>query len=185
GVVAAVLLLGEEAKPTILLSVALVILGSYFLTPRGGSGGLGRWKAIMPLALLVGVMWGTAIVPNKYCLSGGMSPAMFLLVGAVTASVACNILRFVHRAKNGGNRMKFKERGVGLSILSGILGLFAGQLLWQHALKIEEASALSPMVGVVIPLGFLFSILFLGEKPTKRAWGSMATIFAGVLLVLM
>ena len=130
-------------------------------------------------------MWGTTIVPNKYCLSEGMSPIMFLLVGAVTASVACNILRFVHRAKNGKNRMKFNGRGVGLSILSGILGLFAGQLLWQHALKIEEASTLSPVVGAMIPLAFLFSILLLGERPTRRAWGGMATIFAGVLLVLM
>lgn len=185
GVVAAVLLLGEEAKPTILLSVALVILGSYLLAPRGGPSGPGRWKVMILLALLVGVIWGTAIVPNKYCLSEGMSPIMFLLVGMVTASVACNILRFIYLAKNNGNRMKFKERGVGFSILSGILGLFAGQLMWQYALDIEEASALSPMVGAVIPLAFLFSILILGEKPTKRAWGGMATIFAGVFLVLM
>ncbi len=185
GVVTAMLFLGEEAKPTILLSVALVILGSYFLAQKEGSGGSERWKVMTLLALLVGIMWGATIALNKYCLSGGMSPTMFLLVGAVSASVVCNILRFVHSAKNGGNRMKFKERGVGLSILSGILALFAGQLLWQHALKIEEASALSPMIGAVIPLGFLFSILLLGEKPTRRAWGGMVTIFVGVLLVLM
>jgi drug/metabolite transporter (DMT)-like permease len=182
GVLAAALLLGEEVELTILLSVALVILGSYFLTPKVGSGASGRWRTAMLLALLVGVMWGTTIALNKYCLSGGMSPEMFLLVAVGSASVACDLMWLVNRARNGVN---FNGSGIRLSILSGILGLFVGQLLWEYALEIEEANALSPMVGAVIPLGFLFSILLLGERPTIRAWGGMAIIFAGVLLVLM
>lgn len=130
GVVAVGLLLGEEAKPTILLSVVLVIFGSCFLASKGESSGSGYGKTIMLLALLVGVMRGTTIILNKYCLSGGMSPIMFLLVGAVSASVACNILSLVHHAKNGKTGWSSMEGGVGLSVLSGILGLFAGQLLW-------------------------------------------------------
>ncbi|MFB0500235.1 MAG: EamA family transporter, partial [Candidatus Hadarchaeaceae archaeon] len=67
----------------------------------------------------------------------------------------------------------------------GIFGLFVGQILWQHALKIEEASALSPVVGALVPLAFLFSILFLGERPTKRAILGMIIVFIGILLATM
>lgn len=182
GVLAAVLLLGEEARSTIFLSVALVILGSYFLVPKGGPSKSRLWNPKLLLALLVGVMWGGTIALNKYCLSGGMSPAMFLLVGVVSASAACNIAMFAHRAKK---KVNFNGRGVSFSILSGIIGLFVGQILWQHALKIEEASALSPVVGVVAPLAFLFSILFLGERPTKRAILGIIIVFTGILLVTM
>ncbi len=182
GIVAAVLLLGEEAKPTIFLSVVLVLLGSYYLAPKGGPSKSGRWNPKILLALLVGVIWGVAIVLNKYCLSGGMSPAIFLLVGLVSASAACNIVIFARRAKQ---KVNFNGRGVGLSILSGVIGLFVGQILWQHALKIEEASVLSPVVGAVVPLAFLFSILLLRERPTKRAILGMIVVFTGIFLVTM
>lgn len=182
GVVAAVLLLGEEAKSTIFLSVVLVLLGSYFLAPKGGPSKSRRWNPKLFLALLVGVMLGIAIVLNKYGLSGGMSPAMFLLVGVVSASAACNIAMFAHRAKK---RVNFNGRGVGFSILSGISGLFVGQILWQHALKIEEASALSPVVGALVPLVFIFSILLLRERPTKRAILGMIVVFTGISLAIM
>ncbi len=182
GVLAAVLLLGEEAKSTIFLSVVLVLLGSYFLAPTEGPSKSRRWNPKLLLALLVGVMWGIAIVLNKYGLSGGMSPAMFLLVGVVSASAACNIAMFAHRAKK---KVNFNGRGVGFSILSGISGLFVGQILWQHALKIEKASALSPVVGALVPLAFIFSILLLRERPTKRAILGMIVVFTGISLATM
>ncbi len=111
-----------------------------------------------------------------------MSPAIFLLVGLVSASAACNIVIFARRAKQ---KVNFNGRGVGLSILSGVIGLFVGQILWQHALKIEEASVLSPVVGAVVPLAFLFSILLLRERPTKRAILGMIVVFTGIFLVTM
>ncbi len=180
GVIAAVLLLGEEAKPAIFLSVTLVILGSYFLAPKGDQDKSRLWNPKLFLALLVGILWGIPIALNKYCLSGGMSPAIFLFVGLVSASAACNVTMFAYRAKK---RVNFNGRGIWFSILSGVIGLFVGQLLWQHALRIEEASALSPVVGSVAPLAFLFSILFLGERPTKRAILGMVIMFTGILLI--
>ncbi len=178
GVLFSVLLLGEEITPFIFVSVALVVLGAYFLAPKGEKAGDG-WKRMVPLALLVAIMWGSAIAPNKFCLNEGMTANTLLAIRVISAAVACNIAMAVRHIRTG---IKFDKKGLELSLLSGTIGFLIGPLLFLSALGMEKASALAPVAGAVIPFGFLLSILLVGERPSRRAILGMVIIFTGVCL---
>ena len=177
GVLAAFLFLGERVTPLIFASVAFVVLGAYFLAPKGKE--TDGWKGMVPLAFLVAIMWGSAIAPMKFCLNEGMTVSTLLAVRVISAAVACNIAMGVRHIGTG---IKFDKRGLKLSVLSGILGFFIGPLLFLGALGMEKASVLAPVAGAVIPFGFLLSILLVGERPSKKAICGMAIVFAGVFL---
>jgi drug/metabolite transporter (DMT)-like permease len=172
GVLVSVLLLGEEPTLLIFVSVAFVALGAYFLAPRRKERD--GWKDML-LAFTVAIMWGSMIAPMKYCLNEGVTAGTFLAIVVTSAAVACNIAM-------GVSHVKFDKEGVGLSILSGLIGFFIGELLFLLALEIEKASVIAPVCGAVIPFGFLLSTLLVGERPSKRAILGMAIVFLGVLL---
>lgn len=180
GVFAAVLLLGEEVTPLIFVSAALVILGAYFLVLKGEKTGL--WKRMVPLALLVAIIWGAIIVPNKFCLNEGMTVGTLLTIEVISAAVACNIAMGIRQIRAG---IKFDKKGVRMSFLSGFSGFFMGHILFLSALGMEKASVLSPITGAVIPFGFLLSILLVRERPSKRAILGMIIVFTGVFLAII
>jgi len=177
GVLAAFLFLGERITPLILVSAALVILGAYFLVLKGKE--TDHLKGMVPLALLVAIMWGSAIAPMKFCLNEGMTVGTLLAVRVISAAVACNIAMGIRQIRAG---IKFDKRGLKLSVLSGILGFFIGPLLFLGALGMEKASVLAPVAGAVIPFGFLLSILLVRERPSRRAILGMSIVLAGVFL---
>ncbi len=177
GVLASVLLLGERVTPLIPVSAALVVLGAYFLAPKGK--GTGSWKGMVPLAFLVAIMWGSVIAPMKYCLNEGVTVSTFLAIGVISAAVTCNIAMGIRHIRTG---IKFDKKGVGLSILSSTFGFFIGELLFLWALEMEKASVLAPVCGAVIPFGFLLSVLLVGERPSGRAILGMVIVFTGVFL---
>lgn len=180
GVAAAVLLLGEEMRPVLFLSAGLVFTGAYLLTSRVGK--TSRWRAGIPLALLAAFMWGSMIVPLKYCLDNGMSVGTLLVIYTASAAVACSIVAGIRHLMTG---VRYDRRGVKLSLLSAALGFFIGEILFVSALEMEKASVLAPVPGAVIPFGFLLSILLLGERPTKRAILGMIVVLVGISLVTM
>lgn len=176
GIIFAVLFLGEEARPVLFASAIIVIIGAYFLAPRRDKSS--RWNvAMVPLALLVAIMWGSMIILSKYCLNGGMTVGTLLVITTISAAVSCNVAMVATHIKG---RIKFDKECVGLSVLSGTLGFFVGQILALFALGMEKASVLSPIYGTVIPFGFLLSVLLLKERPTKKAILGMVIIFVGV-----
>ncbi len=177
GVFAAVLFLGEEVTLLIFVSAALVILGAYVLVLKGKE--TDHLKGMVPLALLVAIIWGTIIVPSKFCLNEGMTVGTLLTIEVISAAVACNIAMGIRQIRAG---IKFDKKGVWLSFLSGVFGFFIGHLLFLSALGMEKASVLSPITGAVIPFGFLLSILLVRERPSKRAILGMIIVFAGVFL---
>jgi drug/metabolite transporter (DMT)-like permease len=177
GVFAAILFLGEEATLFIFVSAALVIIGAYFLAQKEQE--TGRWKRMVPLALLVAIMWGVVIVLNKFCLNEGVKVGTLLTIEVISAAVACNIVMGIHQIRAG---IKLDKKGVGLSFLSGFSGFFIGHVLYLSALGIEKASVLAPINGAVIPFGFLLSILLVRERPSKKAILGMVIVFIGVFL---
>jgi len=177
GVIAAVLLLGEEPTYLIFASAALVVIGGYFLMPKGG--GTRTERRMIPLALLVAIMWGAVLAPMKFCFNEGMTEATFLLIAVGSAAVACNIAMGIRHLRGG---IRLDRKGLGISALSAFLAFFLGQLLFLRALKMEQASVLAPIAGCVVPFGFLLSVLLLGERPSARAVIGMTAVFLGVLL---
>lgn len=173
----AILFLGEEPSVVVLMAAILVVVGAYFLTSRRGKSG--NWGLLtVTMAFSVAIMWGSLLVLNKYCL-GGMTASTLLLIVTITGAVSCNAAMVAHIK----SRLKFDKRSVGLAMLSGVLGLFVGEILSYSALKLEKASVLAPVLGTLIPFGFLLSVLLLKEKPSKKAIFGMLIVFLGVVLV--
>ncbi|MCD6471982.1 DMT family transporter [Candidatus Aerophobetes bacterium] len=180
GVSAAILLLGEEAKFVVFLSAFLVVWGAYLLTKREENC-FYTPKLGSILALSAGLIWGIAeVIPTKYCFNHGMDPLAYQFILMVVISIAWGLTGLISRAKR---RLKCSIKGVEVAILSGFFGSFIGWIFWLSALKIERASLLSPIRGLVVLFAFFLSILFLKEKPTKSSFLGMTAIFAGVFLV--
>lgn len=88
GVVAAVLFLGERPQLVVYVAAVLIISGAYFLASgRDAATSNDRTLSGIPLALAAGILWGVTIVPAKYCLSHGMTPITYTLIGVATAGV--------------------------------------------------------------------------------------------------
>ena len=180
GVVGAILVLGEPLLWRTVIAAILVIGGAWFLTQRRRSTEPRAWLGAA-FALITGILWGFAeTVPAKLALQEGMSPETFLLVfslsGALGMLVLLPILR-LHIPR------RVERRGIPFVVLSAIGGAFLGWLLWLHALNLAPASVISPVRGSTLLFAFIYSVLFLKERPTVRAFIGIALVAAGVLLV--
>ena len=176
-VVLAILFLGEEPSVVVLMAATLVVVGAYFLSSSRGKSS--NWSLLtVTMAFLVAIIWGSMIVINKYCL-GGMTANTLLLILSTTGAVSCNAAMVAHIK----SRLEFDKRSVGLAMLSGVIGLFVGEILSYFALRIEKASVLAPVLGALIPFGFLLSVLLLKERPSKKAIFGMLIVFLSVVLV--
>jgi len=181
GVTASVLWLHEEPHPTTFAAVALVIAGVYLLALRRGSlkGGF----SIRGAAAAIGasMAWGvsdTAIA--RWCLLRGMTLQTLQLVSMSTAAVCWGIVAV------GCQRTAPKHypwSGMKYAVATSVIGLFIGMLLWYFALGQAPASVLSPIRGSVVVFVFLWSMLFLGERPTAHSLRGAVLILGGVLLV--
>ncbi|KXA90750.1 hypothetical protein AKJ57_03880 [candidate division MSBL1 archaeon SCGC-AAA259A05] len=174
-----ILFLGEEPTIVVFSSVFLIILGTYLLSPEEGRESQIKWTGLF-LALGAGVLWGAPTALNKYCLADGMPPAAFLSFMVAFGVLANGILFSAIRIRRG---KAFEMVSLGWGVLSGVLGLFVGQLLWQFSLKMEVASVVSPVVGAKIPFVFIFSVLLLDESPSKRAFFGMSLVFLAVFIL--
>lgn len=180
GVIAAVLVLGEQANVSLFISTSLVILGAFFLAQKGKKMGHHRAGRVgILIAFLPAIVWGLAIVLTKYCLIG-MTEGTLLTISVFSATAACSSLMGVNTIKT---HLKFDRKGIKLSIVSGLLIYCTGQLMYLYALKIESASSISITTAAIIPFAFILSVLFLKERPTRRAILGMISILTGVLLV--
>lgn len=171
------LLLQEPLSSSIPLSASLVFLGTFLLAQRR-RGDVGGWRFGVPLASLVAFLWGLNAILNKFALEGGMTNYSLLSVRLVSA-VACFWLAFLVRKQS----FDFSPRSIGLSALSGVIAFPIGSLLYVSALSFEKASVLAPITGATVLFGFLFSVLLLGERPTKKAVGGMLSILCGILIM--
>ena len=173
----AVLFLSEEIKMFVPISAVLIFLGSFLLSGEKEAESRPVGKGIS-VVCFVAFLWGLAAVLNKYCLNRGMAVLNLL---AITTTVAAISFGVAASLGVGKGIMKGKGR-LGLTVLSGILGLLVGEPIYLCALSIEKASTLAPLMGGTIFFGFLLSVLSLKERPTSESILGTALILGGVTL---
>lgn len=171
--------LAEAASPVLLVTAALIVVGSYLLVPRNTEGV--HWRLGIIVAATAACLWGLSIALSKYCFNAGMTVSTLLLIRVLLAAVLFNT---AFCFSNRGKPSKVHGRSIGLSVLSGIAFL-VGTFMYLVALSMEQASALGPITGVTILFGVLFSILLVGERPTKKSALGGILIFLGILLIAL
>ena len=180
GVIASVIFLFEPLHWTAMLSGVMVVAGAYFLVqPRLGvtfkihSGTL--------FATATGALWGVSeTVVSKLALQAGLSPSMLLVIFSLTAIVGVAAIMPLLRLRVPRH---FSRRGMIYLVISAVPGTFLGWVLWLNGLRLAPASLLSPVRGSTMLFSFLYSVVFLRERPLRHALLGVALIFAGVLLV--
>ncbi|MEW6222673.1 MAG: DMT family transporter [Candidatus Hadarchaeota archaeon] len=179
-VLTAPLLIGEQVNVVLPFSIALVVAGSFMLVPKKVDHYY--WKPAAALALGSAFIFGLHEVMRKSAINVGANYLVFLWISVASAAVATSLMLFISGAWRG---QRFNRTSVGLSITSGILAHFIGNVFFMLALGLEQVTNLAPFVSAVIPLGFLLSILIVREKPTRMAFAGMAVVFLGVGLVAL
>ncbi|MCK5828562.1 DMT family transporter [Candidatus Bipolaricaulota bacterium] len=180
GVLGAVLILGEPLAWHTMVAAVLVIAGAVFLTERGRATRPKAWLGAA-FALITGLLWGFAeTVPAKLALQAGMSPEMLLLIFALSGALGMFALLPILRPRIP---RRVERRGIFFVVLSAVGGAFCGWLLWLYALSLAPASVISPVRGSTLLFAFVYSVLFLKERPTARAFIGILLVALGVLLV--
>lgn len=173
------LLLDESLTWVIPVSAGLVFFGTFFLARQRDSSEK-MWRFGIPLASLVALIWGFNAVLSKFSIEGGMSVPAVLLVRLSTATVLFWLAILVR-----GGGLDLSRREIGLTALSGLVAFPLGTALYFSALKVEGASTLAPLTGTTVLFGFLLSVVFLGESPSKGASLGAVSIFVGILLMFI
>jgi transporter family protein len=179
GVTMAILILGEPLRWEIAVAAVLVVSGAYFLIGQRLSI-RGRLAGSL-FGLLTGFLWGFAeTVPSKLALQRGLSPAALLFLFSCSAVVTVALMIPLLRSRFPRH---ISQRGIALTALAGIGGAFFGWMLWLSSLSLAPASLISPIRGSTLVFALVYSILFLRERLTKRAFFGILLVLAGVVLV--
>ena len=68
-------------------------------------------------------------------------------------------------------------------LLAAAGGAFLGWTLWLSSLQRAPASVISPVRGSTLLFAFLYTLLFLRERPTLRAIAGAGCVLVGIVLV--
>jgi drug/metabolite transporter (DMT)-like permease len=181
GVVTSIVILGEPMQPILLVAAVFVVLGALFLVNQSDEKSMFRlsWSALP--ALGSGILWGfVETVPAKYCLTNGMSVMTFQLTLIVSSGIAWGIAALVHSRRIP---LRFPRRGVALAFVTAVLGYGVGWIFWLSGVSMAPASLLSPVRGSMTLFTFLFSVVLLRERPSRRSAFGALFVLCGVLLV--
>ncbi len=180
GVVAAIVFLGEPLVWRAVVAGVLVAAGAVFLVRRQAFVLRASLVGAL-LAILAGVFWGVSeTVPTKLALQHGITSETLLVSLGCCTLVGMSLLTPVLR---GRIPRRFDPRGLWLVALSAVSGAFLGWFFWLQGLRLEAASVLAPVRGSTLLFTFAFSVLFLRERPSRRAVLGVLLVFGGVMLV--
>ncbi len=175
-----IMFLGEEASALVLVSIVLVVLGSFVLGLESRGDSKNNWLGGVVMVAIVALVWGATIPVTKYCLNQGMATSSYQMVRIGAAFLGCFALWLARRSTT---RLVNPARTLRIVFTSGFLAYFIGYTLWLLALNMEAASVISPFLGWKAVFGVVFCGLILKEKTTKRAVLGMLAIALGVVLV--
>jgi transporter family protein len=180
GVLAAIVFLGDPLRWQVLVAGLLVVGGAVFLVqPKAMSLRTSLSGAL--LALLAGVFWGISeTVPTKLAIRQGITPETMLVVLGCATLVGMSLLTPLLRKRVP---RRFTPKGLWLVVVSAVSGAFLGWFFWLQGLRLQDASVLAPIRGSTLLFTFLFSILFLRERPSRWAVVGVLLVFGGVVLV--
>jgi len=180
GVVAAIVFLGDPLRWQVLIA-GLMVVGGAILLIKPKALSLRSSASGAFLAVLAGVFWGISeTVPTKLAIAQGITPETMLVVLGCTTLLGMSMLTPLLRKKIP---RRFDRKGLWLVALSAISGAFFGWFFWLQGLRLEDASVLAPVRGSTLLFTFLFSVLFLRERPSRWAFAGVLLVFGGVMLV--
>jgi len=180
GVLGAILFVGEPFRWTALVAALLVIAGAFFLVREPSSTQRTSPFGAL-LAIVAGILWGVSeSVPMNLATQHGMPPETSIVLFAITAILGITLLTPLFRRRLP---RRVSRRGLWLAALSAVTGAFLGWFLWLNGLRLAPASLLAPVRGSTLLFTFIFSVVFLRERPTRWAIVGVALVFGGVLLV--
>jgi len=179
GVLGAILIVGEPLRWTALAAAMLVVAGAFLLV--NGNHKQRSSLTGTALAIAAGILWGVSeTVPMKLATTMGITPATSIALFALVA-IAGNTLAIPVLRKRLPKRVS--RRGLVYAGISAVSGAFLGWFFWLNGIRLAPASLLAPVRGSTLLFTFFFSVLFLHERPTRRAIGGVILVFGGVLLV--
>jgi len=180
GVLGAILFVGEPFHWAALVAALLVIAGAYFLVRERSVEEESTLSGVV-LAIAAGILWGVSeSVPMNLATQRGLPPETSIIVFALAAIAGIALLMPLLRRRIPGRR---DRRGLWLAALSAVSGAFLGWFLWLNGLRLAPASLLAPVRGSTLLFTFVFSVLFLRERPSRWAIIGVGLVFGGVLLV--
>jgi len=181
GVVAAIVFLGEPLEWQILAAGLLVAGGAVFLVQRRAAAAKSSSIVGAALAVLAGIFWGVSeTVPTKLAIQHGITPETMLVVLGCTTILGMSMVAPLLRKRVP---RRFDPRGLWLVVLSAVSGAFLGWFFWLQGLRLEAASVLAPIRGSTLLFTFVFSVIFLRERPSRWAVVGVLLVFGGVMLV--
>ena len=181
GVITSILILGEPMQPILILAAACVVVGALFLVNKSDEKLSFSFSLQALPALAAGILWGfVETVPVKYCFASGMSVMTFQLTLIVSSGAAWGIAAALRSRRTP---LRFPIRGVGFAFVTAVLGYGVAWILWLTGVSMAPASLLSPVRGSMTLFTFLFSVVLLHERPSKKSALGALFVLCGVLLV--
>lgn len=186
--------IGEPLTWSLLAGAALVVAGILLISrpvgqgasPRSGRGSRGSsadpasWRRGMVLAAGASVLWAIGNVTIKPATKG----MDVVLANAARLSMAAVVL-LVLSLRRGRWRelLVLDKRSWGVIVVAGLLGTGVGALLFVTAIQQIGAGRTSILVSTAPMMAIPFSMLWLGERPTR--WTILGTVLttAGIVLV--
>jgi len=165
-VILSIIFLGEPFFKELIFIVLILGAGIGMIAPTSKNDK--QWKPAVPVAVMVAFLWGTSIVMTKVAVAGVPYP-YFVFIKMIFTSGFFFIVQLFYKTPSN-------KKGILLCFASA-LALVAGDSLLMMAVDGLPASIFSPIYATVIPFGFVFSVVFLKEKPHKRNWWGMGLIF--------
>lgn len=163
--------LGEPFFWALIVVVALLGAGVFLMAPASKT--TQKWKPAIPFALAVSLMWAVGIVLTKVAIHGVPYPT-FVCVKMVASTAF--LMLFYPFTPTRINRQGF------MLGLGSALTLVIGDTLLMAGVDGLSATLFSPLFATTIPFGFLFSVVYLKEKPLRRNWIGMILIFAAAAI---
>lgn len=130
------------------------------------------------MALAAPLTWALAVILFRR--SGETLPAFEL-------NFVKNLVAFALMAPTlliwGGSLPAFTRDETIVILLSGVLGMAAGDILYFRAINLMGASLSGIVASLLSPFVILLSALYLGERLAGLQWAGFALVMAGILLV--
>ena len=181
GVVSAILVLGEPARWVTFAAGGLVIAGTILLVRGKSSHGKAHHLPALLAATAAGIVWGfSGAVPTKFCMTGGMSPIAYQLLFTLSAVLAWSIAIAPRFAKR---KVRVERKNLWIVVVSSVLGIVVGWILWLAAIQRTDASLLAPLSGLTLLFAVALGVVFLRERVTAKILTGGSLVIAGVTLV--
>jgi drug/metabolite transporter (DMT)-like permease len=148
---------------------------------RGSSGDRGRWRKGMLLALATSILWAIGNVTIKLAATGVEA----VVVSAARQLLAAGLLFSACLPRGRWREPKGLDgRSWAILLFASLLGTGVGALLWVMSIQQIGAGRSSILIATAPMLAIPFSVLWLGERPTR--WTILGTVLtaAGIVLVV-